>query len=1055
MRPLYLKMSAFGPYASAAEVDFEKLGKKGLFLVTGDTGAGKTTIFDAMTFALFGQTSGSDREVGNLRSDFATDGTATEVEFVFEHKNREYKIIRSPKYAVKKQRKEGFTDKPAKAVLYREGEEPVEGIKQVAEAVEELLRINYDQFKQISMIAQGEFRDVLNADSKKRGEILQKVFSTENYSKMSFKMEDKYKDAKKGLEDTLKNIEILFKTVKCTEDSSCWEKYSEMANSKNDKEGSYQVDDKIDILEEIIDETRANIQASKEEQGLLRMVAEAKAKEYALVQSVNSIFAKHQEIVDEKTTLDEQKDHYKEMEKTLEKGKRAFFNVKPAFDGYVESKEKLEKIEKDKMAAEEGKELCQAKLAKLEGETEELEKELPKAQELAVKAGNIKEKKDQYQERDSVRLQMKTAEKNLQDAARRQEDAQVTLEESTNDADKLEKRIGEIAGSPEKLVVAKGILEKINLKIDDLSKIRDERLVKYVQLKANLEKQQALYLSARENFDSANREYDDYQRVLEESRAGILAQSLKVNQPCPVCGSLEHPSPARLLTGEVSEKKLKELKGIRDLAEEGKNKASDKAAFAKAQFEEGQKTLAEELAKFYENVDFAEDDFQTKWTSVLTEDIDKLKEESESVSKEVKTLTLEKEELADLTEDAKKLAEQIKENEKSFEDAKAKKVDAEKEVATVKAKFDLLANLEYDSWESAWDSACQFEKESESIIFKVEEHKKRVSKEKERLSALKASVQGFEKQYAEGDTILQEKCDLVKNRLQENGFEDALDFRVALEAVPDIVTWEQEIRDYEDKVKVNLAAYENSLKDIEDKEPLDEEEAKKAAEDSRNAYELEQARATGLENQLQHNEGVLRSIVKSKGQQEKTLEKVTKLKNLSDLLKGQVKGKVRTSFETYVQMEGFDGIIAAANKRLLPLSGGQYQLYRHVDDTAKANVALNLDILDNHTGKKRPVSSLSGGESFMASLSLALGLSDKVSASAGGIKIDALFIDEGFGTLDEKSLNDSMTMLHELSSSDKLIGIISHREELKQEIDKKIVIKKSSRGSSIAVETDV
>ena len=1055
MRPLYLKMSAFGPYASTAEVDFEKLGKKGLFLVTGDTGAGKTTIFDAMTFALFGQTSGSDREVGNLRSDFADDSTATEVEFLFEHKDREYKIIRSPKYAVKKQRKEGFTDKPAKAVLYREPEEPVEGIKQVAEAVEELLRISYDQFKQISMIAQGEFRDVLNADSKKRGEILQKVFSTENYSKMSFKMEDKYKDAKKGLEDTLKNIEILFKTVKCTEDSSCWEKYSEMANSKNDKEGSYQVDDKIGILEKIIDETYAKIQASKEEQSLLRMVAEAKAKEYALVQSVNSIFAKYQEILDEKKSLDEQKDHYLEMEKTLEKGKRAFFNVKPVYDGYLESREKLEKIEKDKAVAEEGKELCQAKLVKLEGETEELEKELPKAQELAVKAANIKEKKEQYQERDSVRLLMEAAEKNLKDSARGQEDAQATLEKSKDDADKLEKRIGEISGSPEKLVVAKGVLEKINLKIDDLLKIRDERLVKYVQSKSNLEKQQASYLSARENFDSANREYDDYQRVLEESRAGILAQSLKVNQPCPVCGSLEHPNPARLLTGEVSEEKLKELKGIRDLAEEGKNKAGDKAAFAKAQFEEGQKSLAEELAKFYEKANFAEDDFQIKWTSVLTEDINKLKEESESVSKEVKTLTLEKDELADLTEKAKKLAEQIKENEKSSEDAKAKAVEAEKEVATVKAKFDLLANLEYNSWKSAWDSACQLEKESESIIFKVEEHKTSVSKEKERLSALKASVQGLEKQYAEGDTILQEKDNLLKAVLGDNGFVDVLEFRTSLVDESTMATKEENLRNYQDKVKVNLASYESSLKDIEGKEPVDEVEAKSAAETSREAFEYEQTRCTNLENQLEHNKSVLDNIVKAKNKQEKDLEKVTKLKNLSDLLKGQVKGKVRTSFETYVQMEGFDGIIAAANKRLLPLSGGQYQLYRHIDDTAKANVALNLDILDNHTGKKRPVSSLSGGESFMASLSLALGLSDKVSASAGGIKIDALFIDEGFGTLDEKSLNDSMAMLHELSSSDKLIGIISHREELKQEIDKKIVIKKSSCGSSIAVETDV
>jgi exonuclease SbcC len=207
------------------------------------------------------------------------------------------------------------------------------------------------------------------------------------------------------------------------------------------------------------------------------------------------------------------------------------------------------------------------------------------------------------------------------------------------------------------------------------------------------------------------------------------------------------------------------------------------------------------------------------------------------------------------------------------------------------------------------------------------------------------------------------------------------------------------------------------------------------------AYEYEQTRCTNLENQLEHNKSVLDNIVKAKSKQEKDLEKVTKLKNLSDLLKGQVKGKVRTSFETYVQMEGFDGIIAAANKRLLPLSGGQYQLYRHVDETAKANVALNLDILDNHTGKKRPVSSLSGGESFMASLSLALGLSDKVSASAGGIKIDALFIDEGFGTLDSEYLNTVINALEQLHNiGGKKVGIISHVDSLKERITTQIQV---------------
>jgi exonuclease SbcC len=183
------------------------------------------------------------------------------------------------------------------------------------------------------------------------------------------------------------------------------------------------------------------------------------------------------------------------------------------------------------------------------------------------------------------------------------------------------------------------------------------------------------------------------------------------------------------------------------------------------------------------------------------------------------------------------------------------------------------------------------------------------------------------------------------------------------------------------------------------------------------------------------------------------LEKVAVLKNLADLVQGKVIGRNRTSLETYVQMAGFDSILAAANQRLLPMSGGQYRLYRHEDPQAKGNIALTLDILDHYTGKKRPVSTLSGGESFMASLSLALGLSDRITASAGGVKVDALFVDEGFGTLDEKSLNDAISMIQELTSGSRLVGIISHRQELKEEIPGKIIVEKSRNGSSISIET--
>ena len=303
-------------------------------------------------------------------------------------------------------------------------------------------------------------------------------------------------------------------------------------------------------------------------------------------------------------------------------------------------------------------------------------------------------------------------------------------------------------------------------------------------------------------------------------------------------------------------------------------------------------------------------------------------------------------------------------------------------------------------------------------------------------------------------TLNEKEIAYVKVR-ESQAFVDETDFLLYLVPKEEISRREEEILKFESAVTANEANYKSAKEDIRDKEQLDEEQAKLESDSYKEAAEQERELLTKLKQRKERNVETANKILHKKLEVEDKLEEVGMLTNLANLFNGKTAGKNRTSFETFVQMSGFDRIIHAANRRLLPISGGQYQLYRHEDLNAKGNIALNLDILDNYTGKKRPVNTLSGGESFMASLSLALGLSDCVTASAGGIKIDTLFIDEGFGTLDEKSLNDAITMLHELSASDKLIGIISHREELREELPKKILITKTNKGSHIAIENEM
>ena len=361
--------------------------------------------------------------------------------------------------------------------------------------------------------------------------------------------------------------------------------------------------------------------------------------------------------------------------------------------------------------------------------------------------------------------------------------------------------------------------------------------------------------------------------------------------------------------------------------------------------------------------------------------------------------------------------------------------------------------LQYVSLEKAVEAREKLEKEAAEIQENYDKKLMGLENAKKYLVVQKTKEENLKVQIGELEERIGETQTAFETALKQSGFSDEDAFLGAVPEKEELESAEERLRSYQTAEAVNETALQMAAQDIAGKVRVDAGQAEAAAAEAKQA-ELDAQTAL---NQAMHrkttNAGIYDKFVKLQSSAADKLEEVTMLKNLSDILQGKAAGKNKTSFETYVQMAGFDDIVRAANKRLQPMSGGQYQLYRHEDLEAKGNVALNLDILDHHTGKKRPVSTLSGGESFMASLSLALGLSDRVTASAGGIKIDTLFIDEGFGTLDEKSLNDALMMLNQLTDSNKLIGIISHREELKEVIDKKVMIKKTNKGSSI--ETDL
>lgn len=1052
MKPIKIVMNAFGPYAARAEVNFQQFGEKGIFLITGDTGSGKTTIFDAITFALFNKTSGTEREVGSLRSDFSADSEETFVELTFSHMGREYRIYRSPQYQ-KPKKNGGMTNKPAKAALWREPDAPVEGTKAVNEAVEDLLRIDYDQFKQISMIAQGEFRKVLNADSKSRGEILQKIFATGGYKRMGYLVQERYEKAYGGLADLYKSLDQYFDGVAWTEDSPYADAIEDQLALSKDGRGKYQIQQRLELLQQVVEADEAETASCETVLAQKRAAAEDAAKKLALIHADLALFDKFDRLTSEKAQLDGQAADMAALEQNVALEKKALYDVKPVYDRMLADEAALKKTGQDLQMTTGQKNMFRMSINMAEMRMMDAESQMPLMEKKKADVALLKEEEGSYQIWDQLQADLKFCGEKLVDYAAQLGEKRETVETLSGEIKETEKNIESLSDRPEKLVKLESEKSRLAERLLDCRTLLDEKFPELERNERNLHDSQMAYVERRDAFDQINEAYYRMEKQLESLRAGILAQTLEEGQPCPVCGSLEHPQPAALPAEAVTEEELKSLKSKRDLAEKAKTKASEEAAAVKAAFDSKLTVLMEAAAKML-GIEVEKLPGNYGETETLVKKLEEdLEEQMQALTRELGVCEEDVEALNQLQEKLKLVKTDLEAAQKALGQVQADMQAAELEKGGLEGQLAAMKPLQYESLEKAVAAREKLEKEAAEIQDNYDKKK----------MGLESARKSFAVQEAREKDLLVQKTELEASvadqqadfavALEQAGFADKDAFLAVAMDKAELEAEEASLRGYQTAVSINEAALKLAEADIAGKNRVDAGQAEEAAENAKAEEQEAQKKLGEVSHRKNTNETILEKFLKLQSSAADKLEEVTMLKNLSDILQGKVTGKNRTSFETYVQMAGFDDIIRAANKRLQPMSGGQYQLYRHEDLEAKGNVALNLDILDNYTGKKRPVSTLSGGESFMASLSLALGLSDRVTASAGGIKIDTLFIDEGFGTLDEKSLNDALLMLNQLTDSNKLIGIISHREELKEVIPKKVLIKKNNKGSKI--ETDL
>ncbi len=917
MRPLKLTIAGFGPYAGAQELDFEALGTSGLYLIAGDTGAGKTTIFDAITFALFGEASGGSRKSDMLRSKYARAEDPTYVELTFTYGGQTYTVRRNPAYERAKTRGVGTTSQLADAQLTLPDGSVVTKLKDVNRAVQEIIGLSREQFAQVCMISQGDFRRLLEADTETRKKIFKDIFETGLYSDLQTRLKDEVSALDGQMTEARRSIRQYTEGMVCADNSDF---NAQVQKAKTDGLPTAEL---TELFENLLSEDKTL-----------------------------------------ETKLDEQVSAAEDAIKALEKQKEAV-------EAYRQTKENLDKLSKTEQTQTAAWETAKAAL---EAAKTEKDKTQP---ELTEHLGKLRNQLPSYDELDEKNKALQGKEKLLKIEQQKRDEAEkqkATLAEELSafkdEQAKLkdsDKEKAELDAQLKQCTDRKSALETL---LTDFKSLRAEQ--------KTLADSQEKYSALAAEMDKQHQEFERMQRAFLDAQAGILAKDLHAGISCPVCGALEHPHPAELPAHAPTEDEVKQAKETYEKAQAAAAEASTAAAAQAA------------------TVDTKQDALRQKRQDLLS---DTSEEQAETAARE-----------------------QLHDCETQIDELNAKIETAEKNILR-KSKLDKLIPKTEDAQKAAEDSWYEADKqidvlqtESNTLTARINELQRSLTHEDK--ASAKREIGELETQ---SDALEQELSAALE---QEKASLNALTAtRAAIEQL-------------QKQLETGADGDLNNL--------FEQLEAQK-----KQKKELEEQRQS-VHTRIEVNGRAHDGIDKKRDELEELEQKYVWMNALAKTAAGNLQGKAKIDLETYVQTTYFDRILARANLRLQKMSGGQYDLKRRRNaDDLKSKSGLELDIIDHINATERSVNTLSGGEAFLASLALALGLSDEVQMSTG-IHLDTLFVDEGFGSLDSEALSKAYQTLAGLTEGNRLVGIISHVAELKERIDRQIVVTKGPDGSSRA-----
>ena len=924
MKPLKLTMSAFGSYAGKNVIDFTGQ-QQGIFLITGDTGAGKTTIFDAITYALYNQTSGGERNGNMMRSQYAQPETETYVELEFLYRGQTYRVRRNPDYKITKTLKNGKIREqkvPHSVELTLPDGTVFPEKKNATDAkIIEILGLTADQFSQIVMIAQGDFLKLLYTKSDERKMIFSKLFRTdiywkiqENLRRKSMEMDERIQENDRAFEQEKSRIIPLPESEELP-------------------------------LDELVERLRERLKDALKEQNLRRANVEELNKKITKYEEINKLFVSLEKIRQTGRELEARQAESKECRQQIENARKA-----------------------DKVLVAEQQNLRQQQAVE------------QSAQAIAKMGETLADDQEMFE---TLKTQLQEAEAKQKREAADTQKKMLALEQSFPSYEALQN-----ARSEEQQ--AKKVWE-------DLRKTSEESFHKkkagIAALKEQQKRQEQVVEQTKKNWEqtslSASESAKHYEHMYEaflKEQAGILAENLSAGCPCPVCGSTVHPDPAKLSDHAVTELEVEQAKKTRATAEEKRDLAH--AAF------ETEKTEKQKLAQAVE------------------------KEEADFV-----------------------LAQTI---------AKQQRKEAEQNyVSLQKIAKQIREKLVYPSLAEAKKQYAVMQKALEVAEQEIAKKRQKVSELAEAMNTLKGQkLAEEENQKTAKKLAVKTEKEYVK-LLEKSGFASEETYHLAILPERSRSKLEREEKEYESQCLRQQSEQKLLEKQVSGKTYTDTTELNEQLKVEKQALKEAEKTYMELHTAYENDRSVLQNcaVYLEKGKKLESEDQV--IKSLSKTANGRLSGSAKIDFETYIQRQYFKQIIHEANKRLLTMSNHQFilKLKEEANTGRKTNEGLDLSVYSLVTDSERDVKTLSGGESFLAALAMALGLSDIVERSAGAIHPDMMFIDEGFGSLDAQSRQQAIEVLGELAGDSRMVGIISHVTELKEQIDRKLVVSRTDKGS--------